>query len=308
MPRPKKAVVDYFPHFVNHGRTLFTLENKFGNDGYSFWFKTLELLGSTEQHYIDCRDMEAWEFLLAKTRVSGEIAIEILDLLAKLGAIDKELWGDQIIWSENFINNLAAVYKRRGVKVFTKADIKDSCLQKPSLSGVYVNNNPQSKVEESKGEDINYTSELAHGPADKKHKSKQESKTSKVVFAENSTEYKLALKLKSCILQHSPRARIPDTQLQSWAKTFDLMMRIDHRTPQEIAQMIQFSTSHSFWHKNILSADSLRKQFDRLILEEKETKHGQGRDKPTGLSGANPPAQPSRWAGLARSASDGSPI
>lgn len=45
MARPKKQTVDYFPHFVKGGRTIFILENKFGNDGYAFWFKLLEILG-----------------------------------------------------------------------------------------------------------------------------------------------------------------------------------------------------------------------------------------------------------------------
>ena len=36
MARPKKQTVDYFPHFVKGGRTIFILENKFGNDGYAY--------------------------------------------------------------------------------------------------------------------------------------------------------------------------------------------------------------------------------------------------------------------------------
>ena len=48
MSRPRKAVVDYFPHYVNHGKTLFILEQKYGNDGYAFWFKLLEMLGGSD--------------------------------------------------------------------------------------------------------------------------------------------------------------------------------------------------------------------------------------------------------------------
>jgi len=48
MARPNKQGVDYFPHFVNHGKTMFILEEKFGNNGYAFWFKLLELLGKEE--------------------------------------------------------------------------------------------------------------------------------------------------------------------------------------------------------------------------------------------------------------------
>jgi len=149
MARPKKATVDYFPHYVNHGKTMFTIENKFGNDGYCFWFKLLEVLGATEQHFINCNNPETWEYLLAKTRLSEIIANEILDLLSKLNAIDKDLWQIKVIWSENFITNLLTVYARRDVSLYNKEDIKGLCMQKLPLNGIIDNIYPQSKVKES---------------------------------------------------------------------------------------------------------------------------------------------------------------
>ena len=152
MARPQKAVVDCFPHYVNHGRTMFTIESKYGNDGYAFWFKLLELLGTSEHHYIDCNNIESWEFLIAKTRMSEETVVDIIELLSKLGAIDKELWQCKIIRSDNFITNLSTVYKRREVKVLNNSEVMSLCIQKPPLSEVIVDINPQSKVKESKGE------------------------------------------------------------------------------------------------------------------------------------------------------------
>ncbi len=90
MARPKKQTVDYFPHVCNHGKTMYILEQKYGNDGYSFWFKLLEMLGNAEGHYIDLNDDVSWEFLQAKTMLSDSLCQDILNLLAKLGAIDKE--------------------------------------------------------------------------------------------------------------------------------------------------------------------------------------------------------------------------
>ena len=92
MARPKKETVDYFPHICAHKTTIFVLEQKYGNDGYAFWFKVLELLASSEGHYYDCRKPHLWEFLQAKTRLSEDKCNELLDLLAKLDAIDQELW------------------------------------------------------------------------------------------------------------------------------------------------------------------------------------------------------------------------
>lgn len=114
MARPKRQTVDYFPHFVKGGRTLYILENKFGNDGYAFWFKLLELLGDTDGHAYDCSETGNWEYLLAKTHVAEETAKEIMDTLVGLLKIDRELWEQhRIIWVQNFVNNLTQVYAKR---------------------------------------------------------------------------------------------------------------------------------------------------------------------------------------------------
>jgi DnaJ-class molecular chaperone len=47
------------------------------------------------------------------------------------------------------------------------------------------------------------------------------------------------------------------------------MIRIDERAPEEIKNVIHFSQTDTFWLANILSADTLRKQYDKLILKMK---------------------------------------
>jgi len=126
MARKQKMTVNYFPHYVNDGKTIFILESKFGNDGYSFWFKLLEILGKSPKHFYDCRDTYNFNFLLAKTRFTEEKTTEILDLLAGLNAIDEELWKMKIIYSENFIDNLDSVYNRRDTQPATKKEIIDN--------------------------------------------------------------------------------------------------------------------------------------------------------------------------------------
>lgn len=147
MARPKKQTVDYFPHYCSHGKTMFILEQKYGNDGYAFWFKLLEILGSTEGHYIRLENVPDWEFLQAKTHLDGDKCKEILDLLSQLGAIDEELWEQKIVWSDNFLKHIADVYKNRRVET----PIKPSFYrQKPQLDLVSTEINPQSKLKESK--------------------------------------------------------------------------------------------------------------------------------------------------------------
>lgn len=150
MSRPKKATVDYFPHQCTHQATMFILEQKYGNDGYAFWFKLLEMLGATEGHFIDCNDISKWEFLQARVKLEEEKCIEILDLLVKVGAIDKELWNDRKIWSQKFVDGIAEVYKKRTVETPVKPD---KSKQIPQTRGIKGNRNPQSKVEYSKVEE-----------------------------------------------------------------------------------------------------------------------------------------------------------
>lgn len=160
MARPKKMTVEYFPHFVHSGKTLFVLESNFGNNGYAFWFKLLELLGQTEFHLFDCGNSANWRFLLAKTRVSEETAAEILETLVDLEAIDRDFWQEKKIYSENFVENIADVYKKRAVPLPTKEHIRNGNHRTNGISAAETNGevefpevsgskNTQSKVKES---------------------------------------------------------------------------------------------------------------------------------------------------------------
>jgi hypothetical protein len=163
MARPKKQGVDYYPHDTDsmNRRTVYILESRFGNDGYAFWFKLLEILGQQDGLYYDCRNDANWEFLLAKTRLGGGIATEILDTLVKVDAIDAELWEKRVIWCQNFVNRLADVYKNRKVDPPTKpsfwtenyTDAGVSGLKTPENctdAGVSTPKSTQRKVKESK--------------------------------------------------------------------------------------------------------------------------------------------------------------
>lgn len=142
MARPTKQTVKYFPHDTDasKGRTLTILEHKFGNDGYTFWFKLLELLGRSRAHYYIYMDADDLEFLSAETKQKDtETTLAILTTLATRGAIDKELYEHKIIWCQNFVNGIADAYAR----------CKDSFPSKPDwrvivgISGVSADINPE---------------------------------------------------------------------------------------------------------------------------------------------------------------------
>lgn len=165
MARPTKDTVDYFPHFCDHGKTMFIIEQNYGNDGYAFWFKLLELLGKTEGHFIDYNNLDDWEFLQAITKLQADKCQEILDKLALLGAIDKFLWVEKrIVWSDNFVKNVADAYKNRKrpvpQKPFLQVEIPNTDsnneflpVETPKISSntdVSTAEKPQSIVKENK--------------------------------------------------------------------------------------------------------------------------------------------------------------
>lgn len=172
MARPAKQTVDYFPHVCNHKKTLYIIEQRYGNDGYAFWFKLLELLGSTDGHYLDTNDIAAWEYLIAKVSLDEKMCVEILDLLAKLGAIDHDLWREKVVWSQNFVDGISEVYKNRRVELPTKPEFLQTetptrgsfYRQKPCSEGVSTDRNPQSKVKESRVEESKEKHDVGQDP------------------------------------------------------------------------------------------------------------------------------------------------
>ncbi len=115
MARIQQDTVQYFPHdtAASDGDTMTIIEANFGNDGYAFWFKLLEKLGRTPGHSIDCNNPIKMDLLSAKSHITTNKAITILEMLSQLGAIDKELWQNKVIWSQHFVDNVQDVYTNR---------------------------------------------------------------------------------------------------------------------------------------------------------------------------------------------------
>src|SRR5690606_19113280 len=116
--------VNYFPHPVNHGRKMFYMRSKFGNDGYTVWFMLLENLGKAEYHYLDMSDKVQVMYLSSEMMVTEERLLEIINALSEFGEIDKELWTEErIIFSEKFVKSIEDAYRKRS----------NTCIDKNSL-------------------------------------------------------------------------------------------------------------------------------------------------------------------------------
>ena len=166
MARPTKTSVDYFPHMTHSGKTIAILEARWGNDGYAFWFKLLELLGDSSDFSFNCSRSADWEYLLSKTRVTEPVARAILDKLAEVEAIDAACWQQNIVWSDNFCRNLEPVFeKRKGQKpqkpkfpqqkpaaADISADFRDGNPAAAAIIPTETDKVKESKLTESEGE------------------------------------------------------------------------------------------------------------------------------------------------------------
>lgn len=85
------------------------------------------------------------------------------------------------------------------------------------------------------------------------------------VFADDSPELNLTLNLLNLIRQNNPKTKEPS--LQSWAKEFNLILRVDNREVADVMSVMEWSQKDNFWKGNILSPSSLRKQFDKLTVQ-----------------------------------------
>ena len=95
-------------------------------------------------------------------------------------------------------------------------------------------------------------------------------KAKKPVYDESSDYMKLARYLQKQILLNKPDFKKPN--LQTWADYFRKLVELDHRDKHQVALVIKWCQHDSFWSTNILSARSLRDQYDRLSLKMQASK------------------------------------
>ena len=158
MARPERNTVDYFPHILGEGKKMFFIENKYGNDGYATWYKILEKLGSSDHHYLNLNREDELMFLAAKCKVSEETLLSIISDLVKIGAFDKEMWANKIVWCDQFIESISDAYVKRKNKCIDIDSLRLLLISlgvlKPSKLPLKGDVKPQRKEEDIKEEDI----------------------------------------------------------------------------------------------------------------------------------------------------------
>jgi hypothetical protein len=177
MARPERKTVDYFPHYISEGKKMFFIEQKYGNDGYASWFKILESLASTDDHFLNLNNEMDILYLSAKCRITKELLIDLLNDLCVFGEIDSFLWQNKIVYSKKFIESIQDAYFRRNNKCM---DYDTFCIHYHGLCTTLTplmsennDDNTQSKVKytkvnKTKVETYSFEDSLLNLGADKK--------------------------------------------------------------------------------------------------------------------------------------------
>ena len=263
MARPERKTVDYFPHYISDGKKMFFIEHKYGNDGYATWFKLLEILASTENHYLLLENEADVLYVSAKCRILPDVLLSIIDDLCTIGEINKTAWSKKILWSDRFIESIQDAYSRRTNKCITYDGL---CMLFPSLCSTETPldvkktyRNPQSKVNEIKVNERIENSLMS------------EVETSNV--PENEIDYfNVANAFFELFKQNASELGVRWKHLETLTyknaiTPIRLLATTDNRTRDEMLIVFEFLKKDDFWKQNIQSTKKLREKFDQLITK-----------------------------------------
>lgn len=148
--RPEKLNVEYFPHWIGDGKKMFILENKYPEDGYRTWYKLLELLAKTDNHYLDLNDETELMFVASYCRCKEDILKSIISDIVKFKEFDPELWSIGVIWCQKFVDSISQAYAKRKNDVITKSEICKIFIDLKRLNPekIEIEENPKPKKPE----------------------------------------------------------------------------------------------------------------------------------------------------------------
>jgi hypothetical protein len=157
MARPQRNNVDYFPLYVDNGRKMFFIEQKYGNDGYAAWLKILSELGKADYHYLNLKDDTQLMYLSALCRIDLDTLNNIINDLVRLGEFNKIFWSEKILFSEKFVSSIEDAYNKRSNNPPTLQSLelllKGLGVLKQGFSISKGDVKPQRKVKDSKEEE-----------------------------------------------------------------------------------------------------------------------------------------------------------
>jgi len=228
---------------------------------------------------------EAWIDLLWEAQHNEfpeEVLIGLKILICNYGESLKSIrtWGKRWRWSEKKVWNYFQLLKK-----MRQIDTDNETVTTRLTILNYKQYDPRKMKKETEKETVGKqsgNSRETRGNTDKNVKKDKNVKNDNKVITTTSEEknhipLRLSKKLFSLILQNDPEAKAPN--FEKWSEDVEKLIRIDHRTPDQIYHVIQWTQQDDFWKSNILSASKLREQFPQLWLKANKQNKANGGNK-----------------------------
>ena len=114
MARPHSRNAEFVAHYGNANPRVSFLEKRFKATGFVVYFRIREKLTITDDHFLDLSEELNALYLAADCWLEPKELFEVLDCMATLGEIDKDLWQlKRVVCSEHFLADISVAYKRR---------------------------------------------------------------------------------------------------------------------------------------------------------------------------------------------------
>ena len=119
MARPRKKGMEYFPHDVTAAtdEKLLALQHLYGNDGYAFYFKILEMIFrgfSGKYNELDLSDNVLRRVVCKNIGVEMDLFEVLIDSSLKVGLFDRDSYEQrQVLTSKRVRSTYKEVQKQR---------------------------------------------------------------------------------------------------------------------------------------------------------------------------------------------------
>ena len=281
MPRQQKPGLSYFPLDVDFftDNKIRILRARFGNNGIAVYIYLLCEIYK-KGYYMEWND--DFKFILAADlNLSDGFIEQVLTFLLERSLLDSTLFkSDTILTSPGIQKRYQLAVKERAKK--TPVVIKGFWLLEADETEPFIKVNPSfhsSRKNEDNSWKNNDNSRKNDTKKSKEKKSKEkEIKVNKengvaaeaaTMFTPESFEMICVNTLIHSCLEGFPGSRVPvtDEEKSQWCVHIERMLRIDHRTPEQIRAALEYAVTNQFWKANIRSTKKFREKFETLYMQ-----------------------------------------
>jgi hypothetical protein len=263
MARPTKEGLEYFPldTDIDQDEKIIVVVAKFGMKGFGVIVRLMMEIYKNGYYY-HWSEKEQYIFSM-KVGEPVEYVIEVVQECIKWGFFHQEIYeAYDILTSKGFQKRfMLAANRRKGIQIKESFNlIEEVSADKPPVI-----------------DDINFENADINTTKEKKLKEKKNDLRPKQVYDEESVPYKLAKYLHDAIKKNLPEHKEPN--MQAWAEDMRKIVELDQRDPKQVAKVIKWVQSDTFWWKNVMSPAKLRKQYEVLLANIRTQQKTKGEPK-----------------------------